>query len=85
MTGFESSSEIARRAEKLVMDQLRVKPTQERVIARECLSPRTEADTIAVHEYAAELYEELIAAAPGIFNGRDALIADAKGVADDGQ
>lgn len=40
-----------------------------------------EAERVAVHERCAELYEELIAAAPGIWNGRDeARIAAAEAV-----
>lgn len=84
----ESGSHIAIRAEKLVRDELAVRITQHRVIARECLTAPGRADDIAVQEYAAELYAELVKDAPGIFHARAQRIADAEATkegADDGQ
>jgi hypothetical protein len=74
----ESSSEIDRRAQQLVLFELTGRPAGHVHHARYVLSPTTEAVQIAVHERAAELYAELIAAAPGIWNSRDRLIADAE-------
>jgi hypothetical protein len=74
----ESVSDISARAEKRVLDELGVRVTQHRVIARECLTAPLRAEDIAMHEYAAELYEQLVEAAPGVFHDRDQLIADAE-------
>lgn len=83
---FLSVSEIDAQAQKLVTFELQGKPLGHVEYARQILSPRDQAVDIAVHERTAELYEELIAAAPGIWNGRDQGIADAEaamGGADD--
>lgn len=70
----ESSSEIDRRAAELVLFELSGLPRSHRHYAA---TPQSgyglgdEAVRVATHERVAQLYEELIAAAPGIFNGRD--------------
>lgn len=76
----ESMSEIDRRAQELVLFELSGMPEGHRHYAGtpQQMLPADEAVRIAVHERAAELYAELIAAAPGIWNGRDQLIADAE-------
>lgn len=74
----ESGSDISIRAEKRVLDALAMWAKRERVIARDCLNPRTDAAQIEMHKVAAELYEALAKAAPGIWHDRDRLIADAK-------
>lgn len=79
----ESGSEISIRAEKRVLAALEMWAGRERVIARDCLSPRTDAVQIEMHLFAAELYEQLAEAAPGIWHGRDALIAAAEATKDD--
>jgi hypothetical protein len=74
----KSSSEISIAAEAKVMSELEVRAKQHRVIARECLSPTTEPVQIEVHKFAAELYDELIKAAPGAFNERAKRLAAAE-------
>lgn len=74
----ESVSAIDHQAQELVISELVGQPGSHIHYARRVLSPRDQAVRIAVHERAAELYAELIAAAPGIWNGRDQLIADAE-------
>jgi hypothetical protein len=74
----ESGSDISVRAEARVLSQLEMWARREEVLARECLSPRTEAEQIEVCKYSSGLYRELIKAAPGVFHGRDALLAAAK-------
>lgn len=78
MADTVESSEIDRLAQELVTFELSGSPTGHIHYARRVLSPRDRAVQIAVHERAAELYEELIAAAPRIWNGRDQGIADAE-------
>lgn len=63
----ESMSEIDRQAQELVLFELSGKPGGHLHYARCILSPRNEAVRIAIHERAAELYSEPIAAAPGIW------------------
>lgn len=77
---IESSSEIDRRAQELVLFELSGYPSGHQHYARYSLSPRTEAVQIEVHKRSAELYVELIDAAPGIWNGRNKGIADAERV-----
>lgn len=77
MADFQSGSEIAARAEKYVLTVLDNRATHERVIARE-LSPTIQVVDAEMHLYAAELFEQLLKAAPGIFHDRDRLIADAE-------
>lgn len=73
----ESMSEIDARAQELVLFELSGKPSGHVHYARTPQQPAAdEAVRIAVHERAAELYAELIAAAPGIWNERNQLIAD---------
>lgn len=70
----KSMSEIDARAAEIVLFELSGLPRSHRHYAA---TPQSgyglgdEAVRVAVHERAAQLYEELIAAAPGIFNGRD--------------
>lgn len=70
----ESMSEIDARAAELVLYELSGLPRSHRHFAA---TPQSgyglgdEATRVATHERAAQLYEELIAAAPGIWNGRD--------------
>jgi hypothetical protein len=73
-----TDAHISTRAEERVLSELAVRAKQHRVIARECLDSRTQAVDIEMHKFAAELYEQLLAAAPGVFNDRDALIAAAE-------
>ncbi len=82
MPDFVSSSEIDRRAQELVLFELTGYPSGHVHTARYILSPTADAVRVEIHKRAAELYAELIEAAPGIWNGRDALIADAKQVMD---
>jgi hypothetical protein len=74
----ESGSDISIRAEKRVIDELSVRIKQHRVIARECLTSPVHAAEIEMHLYAAELYVQLVAAAPDIFHNRARAIADAE-------
>lgn len=66
--------DIDARAAELVLYELSGLPRSHRHYAA---TPQSgyglgdEAERVAVHERAAQLYEELIAAAPGIWNGRD--------------
>ena len=69
---MSTSPEIDRRAQDLVIFELSGKPSGHVHYARTCLSPKDQADAIAVHERAAELYAELIAAAPGIWASKGA-------------
>ncbi|HEU5429594.1 MAG TPA: hypothetical protein VFU74_22125 [Actinocrinis sp.] len=76
--------DIDARAAELVLYELSGLPRSHRHYAA---TPQSgyglgdEAERVAVHERCAELYEELIAAAPGIWNGRDeARIAAAEAV-----
>lgn len=76
--------DIDARAAELVLYELSGLPRSHRHYAA---TPQSgyglgdEAERVAVHERAAQLYEELIAAAPGIWNGRDAArIAAAEAV-----
>lgn len=70
-----SASEIDARAQELVTYGLSGQVTAHRHCAA---SETVEPVRAAVHERAAELCGELIAAAPGIWNGRDRLITDAE-------
>ena len=79
---MSTASEIDRRAQALALSELSVRPVQHRVLARDCLSPTTEAESIQVHLRAAELYEALIKAAPGVWNDRDELINAAHAAVD---
>lgn len=67
----ESHSDIDQRAAELVLYELSGQPRSHRHFAQHILSPRADAVQAATHERVAQLYEELIAAAPGIWNGRD--------------
>lgn len=79
MSGMvESSSKISALAEAKVLTELQTRATQHRVIARDCLDPKTEAVQIQVHEFAAGLYDDLIKAAPDFFNERAKRVADAE-------
>lgn len=76
--------DIDQRAQELVLYELSGLPRSHRHYAA---TPQSgyglgdEAERVAVHERVAQLYEELIAAAPGIWNGRDeARIAAAEAV-----
>jgi hypothetical protein len=76
----ESSSEIDRQAQaqELVLFEMSGYPSGHIHLARYILSPTAEAVQIEVHTRAAELYAELIAAAPDIWNQRAQGIADAE-------
>lgn len=74
----EFGSEISIRAEKRVQDELSTRITQHRVIARECLTAPQHATEIEMHLCAAELYAELLAAAPDVFHARAQAIAAAE-------
>ena len=61
-------ADIETRARDLVLYELQGHPSGHVHTARYILSPTTEAAQIAMHERAAELYAELIAGAPGIWD-----------------
>lgn len=74
----ESGSDISIRAEKRVINELSARVSQHRVIAIECQTALARAEDVEVHLYAAELYVELVKAAPDIFHNRAQAIAAAE-------
>lgn len=82
MSDFESSSEIELRARELVLYELSGHPSGHIHHARFILSPRTDAAQIEVHKRAAELYQELLAAATEVWDRRtQRALADAETIA----
>lgn len=67
-----SPADIRRKAQEIVIFELQGKPSGHVHYARTSLSPKDQADAIAVHECAAELYAELIAAAPEVWAEKEA-------------